>query len=62
MNSYMLAPDEQARLVLVASTEPADYFLTNYRYHVEPYPLGPPVYSLRTAEGSRRVLEVFRLP
>jgi hypothetical protein len=46
----------------VAPTEPADYFLTNYRYHVEPYPLGAPVYSLRTAEESRRVIDVFRLP
>jgi hypothetical protein len=62
MNSYMLAPDEQARLVLVAPTESADYFLTNYRYHVEAYPLGTPVYSLRTAEESRRVIDVFRLP
>jgi hypothetical protein len=62
MNRHLLPTADRARLVIQRYPNgPADYFMTTYRYHPQPYGgLGAPVYSLRL-EGERRVLDVFRL-
>lgn len=62
LNYYMLTPAEQARLVIVRDLGPADYLLTTYRYHQQPYPYGPPVFGLRVETERRRVFDIFRLP
>lgn len=62
MNSYLLTPAEQARLLIMRDRGPADYLLTTYRYHWQPYPYGRPVYGLRVEAEGRRVFDIFRLP
>ena len=61
LNYYLLTPAEQARLIIVNEPEPADYFLTTYRSHWQPYPYGRPVYGLRVGSEGRRVFDIFRL-
>jgi hypothetical protein len=63
MNWHLLPPADRARLVIQRYREgPADYFMTTYRYHPQPYSsLGAPVYSLRVEGERRRVLDIFRL-
>ena len=63
LNYYLLPPADRARLVIQRDRRgPADYFLTNYRYHPQPYPaLGAPVYSWRVEGEGRRVFAIFRL-
>jgi hypothetical protein len=62
-NSYLLPPADRARLVVRRyRDEPADYFITTYRFHPQPYSgFGPPVYSLRVEGEGRRVFDIFRL-
>jgi hypothetical protein len=62
MNYYTLTPAEQARLIIVREPAPADYLLTTYRFHWQPYPYGRPVYGLRVEQEGRRVFDIFRLP
>ncbi|MGI4969854.1 MAG: hypothetical protein ACRYGH_12935 [Janthinobacterium lividum] len=57
----LLPPADRARLVIVLTPAQADYFMTTYRYHPQPYPFGPPAYSLRVEAEGRRVLDIFRL-
>ncbi|WP_157780933.1 hypothetical protein [Hymenobacter sedentarius] len=59
MAREMLPSALRERLVIVYSPEAADYFITNYRWHPEPYPYPNEVYQIR-ADG-RRVHSVFRL-
>ena len=63
MNCHLLPPADRARLVIQRYREgPADYFMTTYRYHPQPYRgLGAPVYSLRVEGEGRRVFDIFRL-
>lgn len=61
MNRLMLTPAEQARIIVVRRQQPADYFMTTYRFHQQPYNFGPPVYSLRVEDEGRRVFDIFRL-
>ncbi|MGI4864064.1 MAG: hypothetical protein ACRYFZ_09080 [Janthinobacterium lividum] len=62
MSCYLLPPADRARLVIQRSpTGPADYFMTTYRYHPQPYGLGAPVYSLRVLSEGQRVFDIFRL-
>lgn len=63
LNSYLLPPADRARLVIQRYPNgPAEYFMTSYRYHPQPYTgLGPPVYSLRVEGEGRRVFDIFRL-
>jgi hypothetical protein len=61
MNLFMLPPAQRARLVIVSETEPADYFMTTYRFHPQSYGLGSPIYSLRIEDEGRRVFDIFRL-
>ena len=63
LNRYLLPPADQARLVIQRDPNgPADYFLTTYRFHPQPYSgLGQPVYSLRVEGEGRRVFDIFRL-
>ncbi len=58
-NRYTLSPLDRERLQFVDNPESADYFLTNYRWHPEPYPYEHEVYQLR-ADG-RRVHSIFLL-
>jgi hypothetical protein len=60
-NWFMLTPAEKAKLVIVPKTAEADYFMTTYRFHPQPYNLGQPVYSLRVEKEGRRVFDIFRL-
>jgi hypothetical protein len=62
-NSYLLPPADRARLVVLRHREePADYYMTTYRYHPQPYrTLGAPVYSLRVGREGQRVFDIFRL-
>ena len=59
MAREMLPNGLRKRLVIVDSLDAADYFITNYRWHPEPYPYPNEVYQIR-ADG-RRVHSVFRL-
>jgi len=63
LNWYLLPPADRARLVIQRdSTGPAEYFMTTYRYHPQPYAgLGAPVYSLRVEDERRRVFDIFKL-
>ena len=62
LNHYMLTPAEQRRLIIVRESDSADYFLTTYQGHLQPYSFGPPVYGLRADAEGRRVFDIFRLP
>jgi hypothetical protein len=61
LNLALLPAADRARLVIVPAWAEADYFMTTYRFHPQPYPFGPPAYSLRVEAEGRRVLDVFRL-
>ena len=58
-NRLMLPVTQRDRLVFVDNPDKADYFITNYRWHPEPYPYRDEVFQLR-ADG-RRIHSVFRL-
>ncbi|MBF9223734.1 hypothetical protein [Hymenobacter ruricola] len=58
-NRLMLPAFQRERLQFVDKPENADYFITNYRWHPEPYPYDFEVHQVR-ADG-RRVHSVFRL-
>ncbi|MEJ7661967.1 MAG: hypothetical protein WKG07_21545 [Hymenobacter sp.] len=45
---------------MVDDPQQADYFLTTYRYHPEPYPEYPTEAQAIRA-GGRRVLSIFRV-
>lgn len=48
------------KIVTIAPrTEVPDYFLTNYRYHPEPYDLGAPWYSIK--RNGETILDVFKI-
>jgi hypothetical protein len=55
----MLPAAQRDRVRIVQNPEEADYFITNYRWHPEPYPYNFEVFQLR-ADG-RRVHSVFKL-
>ena len=59
VNSVMLDAADQARLRYVQDPSEADYFLTNYRFHPEPYPYRDEVFAVRV--GNASVASVFRL-
>jgi hypothetical protein len=59
VNSVMLDAADQARLRYVQSPGEADYFITNYRFHPEPYPYRDEVFAVRV--GNASVASVFRL-
>jgi hypothetical protein len=63
MNSHLLPPADRARLVIQRYPNgPAEYFMTTYRYHPQPYSgFGTPAYSLRVEGEGRRVFDIFRL-
>lgn len=63
LNRYLLPPADRARLVIQPYPYgPAEYFMTSYRFHPQPYSgLGAPVYSLRVESEGRRVFDIFRL-
>jgi hypothetical protein len=63
LNRYLLPPADRARLVIQRyPAGPAEYFMTTYRYHPQPYSgYGPPVYALRVEGEGRRVFDIFRL-
>jgi hypothetical protein len=63
MNRHLLPPADRARLVIQRYPNgPAEYFISTYRFHPQPYTsLGKPVYSLRLEGEGRRVFDIFRL-
>ena len=58
-NRKLLPMYQRDRLMFVDKPEDADYFITNYRWHPEPYPFPHEVYQLRV--DGRRIHSVFRL-
>ena len=59
VNSVMLDAADQARLRYVQGPREADYFITNYRFHPEPYPYRDEVFAVRV--GNASVASVFRI-
>ena len=59
VNSLMLNEADQARLRYVPEPGEADYFITNYRFHPEPYPYPDEVYAVKV--GNASVASVFRV-
>jgi len=60
LDQALLPAAARARLFIERDSARANYFVTTYRFHPQPYPgFGPPVYTLRV-EG-RRVLDIFQL-
>lgn len=57
VNVLMLQPRDRARILMVGPNEPANYFITNYRYHPEPYPYSHEVFSVRV--GNASIVSVF---
>lgn len=58
-NRLMLPVPMRDRLRFVDQPDSADYFVTNYRWHPDPYPYDFEVYQLRV--DGRRIHSVFRL-
>ena len=58
-NRLLLPPHQRERLLFVEQPDSADYLVTNYRWHPEPYPYDFEVFQLRV--DGRRVHSVFRL-
>ena len=58
-NRLMLPTYQRDRLLFVENADSADYFITNYRWHPQPYPYPYEVHQV-WADG-RRVHSVFRL-
>jgi len=59
LNRWMLDEYAAERIKFVAEPEKADYFITTYRWHPEPYPYQNEVARLEA--GKRRVLSIFRI-
>ncbi|GGF04591.1 hypothetical protein [Hymenobacter cavernae] len=59
LNRWMLDEYAAERIKFVAEPEKADYFMTTYRWHPEPYPYQNEVARLEA--GKRRVLSIFRI-
>ena len=55
----MLPPEQRARLVYVDSMAEADYFLTEYRWHPQDYPLKEEVLQIKVDDI--KIFSVFRL-
>lgn len=60
MNAYLLYPNQRKRLLYVDDIKQADYFITNYRWHPQPYTeFTQEVFSVKVENAS--ILSVFRL-
>ena len=59
VNSTMLSRRDRARIKYVSLDEQADYFITNYRFHPEPYQIPHEVFAVRV--GNASIVSVFRL-
>ena len=57
-NLYLLKPEDRKRLTWTLEDE-ADYFLTEYRWHPQPYTYSNEVYSVK-ANGIK-IMSVFKL-
>ena len=58
-NQFMLPPEQRARLVYVDSMAEADYFLTEYRWHPQDYPLKEEVLQIKVDDI--KIFSVFRI-
>ena len=58
-NRQLLPDFERARLEIVANDKDADYYVTTYRWHPDPY-LEYPEEVLSLRAGGQRVLSIFR--
>ncbi|OUJ73425.1 glycosyltransferase family 39 protein [Hymenobacter crusticola] len=59
INRWMLDEFAAERVKFVADPEKANYFMTTYRWHPDPYPYQEEVARLEA--GRRRVLSIFRI-
>ncbi len=60
VNALMLPAGDRNRLRYVNTASQADYFVTNYRFHPEPYAVPGEVFTVRV--GNAVVASVFHLP
>jgi hypothetical protein len=58
-NAALIAEDQRKRLVYVDTPQEATYFITNYRWHPQPYDYPNEVFSVKIDEVS--ILSVFKL-
>lgn len=59
MNRMMMPMYQRDRMMFIDKPDSADYFITNYRWHPEPYPYQFEVHQVRS--DGRRIHSVFRL-
>ncbi|MDB4915675.1 MAG: hypothetical protein JWM95_3319 [Gemmatimonadetes bacterium] len=52
INTAMLRPRDRARITLVRTPEEAEYFVTDYRFHPEPYPFQWEVFAVHVGNAS----------
>mgnify|MGYP003576015125 CR=1 FL=1 len=58
-NTYILNAAQRSRIHLVPNTDEADYFLTNFRWHPDDYPLPKLVNDVQVLNSS--ILHVYKL-
>ena len=58
-NAHMLTSDDIKRLLYVKNLEEAKYFLSNYRWHKEEYPLKEEYYSIKI-DGTK-IMVVYKM-
>lgn len=56
-NSFLLKKQERERLVYVKDISEADYFLTNFRWHINPYPYKE-IYSIKVNQA--KIMAVYQ--
>lgn len=58
-NSHIIKESDRKRLIYVDNIDDADYFLSNYRWHKEGYPLGKEYYAIKV--GNANIMVVYKL-
>jgi hypothetical protein len=58
LNADILYPDQRERLLFVKSSEKADYFIANYRWHKEEFPLENEFFSIKI--GNAKIMVVYK--
>lgn len=59
INALILPEEQRKRLVYADKPEQATYFLTNYRWHPQPFDYPDEIYAIRV--GNASILSIFRL-
>ncbi|MCC6146914.1 MAG: glycosyltransferase family 39 protein [Anaerolineaceae bacterium] len=59
INAQILPEEQRKRLAYMDKPEEATYFLTNYRWHPQPYDYSDEIYAIRV--GNASIFSIFRL-